>query len=91
MQIFTKKNWDKESVWVIKESHCEHCGELEPYTPVYCDEFCTWCLNCYGYKVSSEIQLEALKISYPLKAKYYLKSLNDCLKLMGVEQVKVEF
>ncbi len=37
-----------------KDPHCEHCGQLEPYTAIFDDDGCTWCVMC-SQEIGNEI------------------------------------
>lgn len=29
-----------------ENNYCEHCGDLQPYTPTYSNGGASWCLDC---------------------------------------------
>lgn len=70
-----------KNIHFTEECYCEHCGKLEPYTPVFydTDSGCDWCLYCAesnGDITEKEIE-EAEKKGLELKIQFFCKRIQE--------------
>jgi len=71
----------RKKVVYYEEPFCEHCGDLEPFTPTY-EEDCSWCIGC-GYANGEFTKSEVKKYSKQAakhKISYYEKRIENLKK-----------
>ena len=73
-----------EKIKFEEKPRCEHCGDLEPFTPVYEDEDLNWCLSCAGaeglIKLSIDDNYEIEIKETELKIEHYQKKIDKLLE-----------
>ena len=68
-------------VKIEEEAFCEHCYELEPFTPVI-EDGADYCLDCFtsGNDISNDIREQIELESAKMQLEYYTKKINGLMK-----------
>ncbi len=80
MKYFFSDKCEEGAISITEDAFCEHCYELEPFTPLISNGgtwYCICCHECSEEDIPEDIMKEITKREKELKTEYYTKKLKE--------------